>query len=73
VTGTVTMKASATDNVKVSSVSLYLDGRLRCSSTSSVSCSWNTRYSSRGTHTISATAKDSAGNTATTSVSVTKK
>ncbi len=73
VTGTVTMKASATDNVKVNSVSLYLDGKLRCSSTSSVSCSWNTRYATRGSHTISATAKDSAGNTATTSVSVTKR
>jgi hypothetical protein len=73
VTGSVTLRASATDNVGVTSVSLYVDGKLKCSGAPTVSCSWNTRTASRGTHTVSATARDAAGNTASSSVSVTKR
>ena len=68
--GTVSLAASATDNDKVSMVSLYVDGKLMCSGAPSVSCSWNTRKASSGGHTVSATAKDAAENSATTSVSV---
>ena len=54
---------SATDNVGVTRVVIYLDNVQLCSDTSApYSCSWNTRKASAGTHTITATAWDAAGN-----------
>ena len=72
VSGVVTLAASATDNVKLSSVSLYADGRLMCTAAASVSCDWSTRRLRTGSHTVTATAKDAAGNQASKSVTVYK-
>jgi thermitase len=75
--GTVTLGASATElasNLKVSSLAILVDGKSKCSTTSktTLSCSWNTKTLKPGNHTISATAKDTGGHTATTSITVTK-
>ena len=70
VSGTVSLSASGSDNVKLSSVSLYFDGRLVCSAAANPSCSVNTRYIRRGNHTVSAKAKDAAGNQSSTSITV---
>ena len=71
VSGTVSLAASATDNVAVTSLGLYVDGKLICTAASSATCSWNTKRVAAGTHSVSATAKDAAGNAATKSASVT--
>jgi C1A family cysteine protease len=68
VSGTVTIQVSATDNVAVASVSLSVDGTvIGTSNTAPYSFSWT---ASSGSHTIIATAKDAAGNSATNSISV---
>ncbi len=65
------IKATATDDVALKSMKLYLDGALVASGTeSSISYSWNTRKSASGTHTIKAVAEDTSGNIATTSIEV---
>jgi subtilisin family serine protease len=71
VSGTISIDASAGDDVGVTELLVYIDNRLKCSSadTGSLSCSWNTRKLS-GTHTITAIARDAAGNNRQTSVSV---
>jgi thermitase len=72
VSGSVTVKATASDNVRVTSLALYIDGTLRVStSSSSLSYNWNTRRLSIGTHTLSVKAKDAAGNITTKSINVT--
>ena len=69
----VSIAASSKDNVGMKSIAVYGDGTLLCSSTASVSCSWNTRKFARGSsHTVSAIATDLAGNTASASVNVIK-
>lgn len=73
VKGNVTVSTSADDNGGAASVqqSLYIDGVLVATGTgSSLAYNWNSRKASKGTHIIQATAKDAAGNTTTTSVSV---
>ena len=73
VSGTVTLSATATDNVGVAGVQFLLDGiALGAEDTSSpYSVSWNTTTATNGTHTLSALARDAAGNTTTKSVTVT--
>ena len=76
VRGTVTMTASASDNVGVTGVDYYLDtvgGTLIGSSSSApYSVSWNTTGVAGGAHALVAVARDAARNTATSSaVSVT--
>lgn len=71
VKGKYTIKISATDNVKVSSVSLSIDGVTKSTVTgSSLSFTWNTRNVSVGAHTLAATATDSSGNRSGTSITV---
>ena len=73
VSGTVAISVTASDNVGVSSLKLYIDGKLVSSgNTSSLSYSWNTRKASAGTHTISSQATDPSNNMGSKSVSVTK-
>jgi subtilisin family serine protease len=71
VSGTVSIHVSASDNVGVTQLSVYIDNSLRCSSADSgyLSCSWNTRKLS-GTHMITAVARDAAGNSRQTTVYV---
>jgi subtilisin family serine protease len=63
VNGNVTVSVSATDNVGVTRVELYVDGVLTAKSTSSpFSTNWNSRKSSTGAHTLRVRAYDAAGN-----------
>lgn len=68
----VTLSAYATSpsGAAITQVSIDLDGALQCSGAPSVSCNWNTRKSSNGNHTISASAEDAAGNKASTQITV---
>jgi len=73
VSGTVSVNLSASDNVAVTVLSLFIDGKLlKTSNIGTLSYSWNTRKIARGTHTISATAKDAAGNVTNKSITVTR-
>ncbi len=75
VSGTITIKAIATDNSSVSKVEFYIDNRLFKTDTSvSYSYRWNvgSRSVTKGAHTILVKAYDRAGNISTAQVSVTK-
>src|SRR3989475_10710570 len=74
VAGTVTISASATDNMSVAWVQFKLDGRNLGArvTVAPYSLSWTTTTASDGAHTLTAVARDAAGNTATSAaVSVT--
>ena len=71
VTGTINVTATAADNVGVAGVQFLLDGaNLGTEDVASpFSISWNTATATNGNHTLTARARDAAGNT-TTSVGV---
>ncbi|MGA2279704.1 MAG: S8 family serine peptidase [Verrucomicrobiota bacterium] len=73
VSGTITVAANASDNVGVVGVQFLLDGaNLGAEDTvSPYSVSWVTTGSSNGSHTLSAVARDAAGNRATNNITVT--
>ena len=73
VSGNVTLSASATDNVGVAAVQFLLDGaNLGAEDTTApYSMTWDTTSVSNGVHTLQARARDAAGNSATSSTSVT--
>jgi hypothetical protein len=74
VTHTVTMSASASDNVGVAGVQFKLDGANFGAedTTSPYSVSWNTLGAANGSHAVAAVARDASGNLATSaSVTVT--
>ena len=65
---TVTLVASASDNVGVSKVEFYRNGALQSTDTASpFSHAWSVSSSSNGTHSWTAKAFDAAGNAATSS------
>jgi thermitase len=67
----VTISVSASDNVGVSQLSIYIDNVLVSSSSSTSSnYVWNTKNASAGFHTITARAWDRAGNAAAKAISV---
>ena len=71
VSGTVTLKSIAADDVAVAAMTLYVDNVQLCNGISTVlNCNWNAAAATRGTHIIKLIAADTAGNTATTQVSV---
>lgn len=70
--GNITVNATATDNVGVIRVELYVDGRYIANDTvSPYSLNWNARKASLGSHTIMMKAFDAAGNSANNTISVT--
>jgi Bacterial Ig domain len=73
VSGTVSVTATASDNVGVTKVEFYLDGALQSTDTTSpYSWSWDTTSATNATHTLTAKAYDAALNVGTsTAVSVT--
>jgi cellulose/xylan binding protein with CBM9 domain/Big-like domain-containing protein/parallel beta helix pectate lyase-like protein len=74
VAGTVTVTASAADNVRVAGVQFKVDGANLGSEVAAApyTASWSTSAIPDGTHTLSAVARDAAGNTSVApSVSVT--
>jgi hypothetical protein len=72
VAGTISVNASASDNVAVVGVQFRIDGaNLGAEDTvAPYSVSWNTTTASNGSHSVTAIARDAAGNT-TTSAAVT--
>jgi hypothetical protein len=72
--GTVNITATATDNVGVSMISIYLDNNLMkvCPSATSCLYKWSTSKTSTGQHVIRVTASDTQNNQAEASVTVTK-
>lgn len=72
VSGNVSINVSASDNVALSNVSLYINGALKASGNGAVSYNWNSRKEKSGSHTVQAVARDQAGNTSTRSVQVWK-
>ncbi len=73
VTGTITVSANATDNVGVVGVQFKLDGANLGAEVAvpPYAVSWNTATATNGTHTLTAAARDAAGNIGTAAVSVT--
>lgn len=68
VSGMVSVSASATDNVGVTKMELYIDGTLAVSATSGpISYSWNTTLVANGSHNLNTKAYDAAGNVGTSS------
>ena len=64
VSGTISVTASASDNVGVTKVEFYLDGALQATDTTSpYAWSWNTTTASNAAHTLTSTAYDAASNT----------
>jgi hypothetical protein len=72
VSGTVTVTAVASDNIGVASVQFTLDGVNLGSPITAApfSTTWATTQSSSGSHTLTAIALDTAGNTASASITV---
>ena len=72
VTGSVLVGADATDNIGVAGLQFYLDGVALGAedTTAPYSVSWATATAANGSHTLTARARDAAGN-ATTSAAVT--
>ena len=73
VSGTVVVTADAADNVGVLGVQFLVDGANLSAEdmTAPYSVSWNTTTTSNGPHTLTARARDAAGNTNTSSIGVT--
>ncbi len=71
----VTIAATATDNVRVTRVVFAIGGAVKCTDTSAPwTCAWTVPNTKKGTstpYTLSATASDAAGNTATHTITVT--
>ena len=66
VTGKVTVTASASDDVRVVRVELYVDGQLIATDTSApFSFAWNTKPLTKTQHTLQVKAYDAAGNVGT--------
>lgn len=75
VSGTVAISASASDNNGAAGLTqvLYIDGKQMASASGGLlSYSWNTRKLASGSHSVSVRATDAAGNSSTTTVSVTR-
>lgn len=69
----VTIKASATDNVAVTKLELYVDGTLKLAVNSNLfTWNWNTSTYAKGSHSIMVKAYDAAGNISTASKTVSK-
>jgi hypothetical protein len=72
VAGSVTVTANASDNVGVAGVQLRLDGQPLGSEATAApfATTWDTTQSANGTHTLTAVARDNAGNIATSTAVV---
>lgn len=74
VSGTANVTATASDNVGVVKIEIYVDGALQASNANATSLTfaWNTTTVANGTHTLQSKAYDAAGNVGTSAtVSVT--
>lgn len=68
-TGSITVAASASDNVGMAKVDLLVDGQVAATANAaSASTSWNTATVADGNHSVAARATDTSGNVATSAV-----
>ncbi|HEX7140821.1 MAG TPA: Ig-like domain-containing protein [Vicinamibacterales bacterium] len=67
VSATINVTATASDNVGVTKMEIYIDGALKTSNTNATSLtySWNTTTAANGSHTLVSKAYDAAGNVGT--------
>ena len=67
ISGTITVSATASDDVRVAGVQFMLDGANLGAESTSVPCStsWDSATVANGAHMLTAVARDAAGNTAT--------
>jgi hypothetical protein len=73
VRGSVTINASASDNVGVTQMALFIDNvQVATSSSNTLAWTWNTNSYAKGSHVIKAQAFDAAGNTSSASITVSK-
>jgi hypothetical protein len=73
VRGNVTINASASDNVGVTQMTLYIDNvQVATSSSNTLSWTWNSTSYSKGSYVIKVQAYDAANNTGSASVTVNK-
>ncbi|WP_145986684.1 reprolysin-like metallopeptidase [Methylocaldum marinum] len=73
VAGKVKISGNGSDNVKLQSLKLVIDGAVVASTSStSIAYTWNTRPIKPGAHTISLVGSDAAGNSGQTSIQVYK-
>ncbi|MBN1569432.1 MAG: PKD domain-containing protein [Acidobacteria bacterium] len=71
ISGTVSIQVSASSNLGISSVTVSIDGiSLGTDATSPYAFSWNTLSYANGSHSITAVARDTAGNTSGASINV---
>jgi len=71
---TVTITATASDNVGVTRIEFLVNGALQCTDTTAAySCNWSVPNTRNQTYQLQARAFDQAGNTATASVQVTSR
>jgi len=72
---TITISATATDNIGVSKVEFYVNGSLKCTDTTDpYTCNWNVPAPAGRSYTLQAKAYDAAGNVGSSSlVTVTSK
>jgi fibronectin type 3 domain-containing protein len=72
VTGSISVTASASDDVKVAGVQFQLDGLALGAerTTAPYAVTWNTGSATNASHTLAAVARDAAGNSAQSSVTV---
>jgi Bacterial Ig domain len=71
--GRVKITASATDNVGVAKIEVYVDGKLQASAnSSSVNTVWNAKKASTGQHSIEVKAFDAVGNQSSATINITK-
>ena len=66
---TLTLRATASDNIKVTKVEFRVNGTLKCTeSTSSYTCAWHVPAKKKVTYSLQARAYDAAGNTQNSAV-----
>ncbi len=71
VSGNVSIQASGSDNIAVTSMKLFIDGALKATASSgSLSSTWNAKKAARGAHAIRVEASDAAGNVAAQEIQV---
>jgi hypothetical protein len=67
--GSITVSATASDNIGVTRVELWMDGALKATATAApYSFTWNTTASTNGSHTLQTKAYDAAGNVGDSSI-----
>jgi hypothetical protein len=71
VKGNITLSAFATDDVGATEITISVNDVVQCTGSSYATCEWHAGKAGSGNHTISATAKDSAGNVGAHAVTVT--